>query len=51
MQLMDEIWGLESNATTHTLEVHIGRLRERFRNNPDFQLVTVHGLGYKAVLS
>lgn len=51
MQLMDEIWGMESNAATHTLEVHVGRLRERFRDNPDFEIVTVHGLGYKAVLS
>ncbi|MDO4293156.1 MAG: response regulator transcription factor [Eubacteriales bacterium] len=50
MQLMDELWGPESNADTHTLEVHIARLRERFRENPDFELTTVRGLGYKAVL-
>ena len=48
-QLMDELWGLDSEADPHTLEVHISRLRERFRDNPDFEIVTVWGLGYKAV--
>ena len=48
-QLMDEIWGMDSVATEHTLEVHIGRLREKFKDNPDFSIVTVRGLGYKAV--
>jgi DNA-binding response OmpR family regulator len=50
MQLMDEVWGYDSDATTHTLEVHIGRLREKFKDNPDFKIVTVRGLGYKAVI-
>lgn len=49
LQLMDEIWGLDSDVDPHTLEVHIGRLRERFRDNPDFEIITVRGLGYKAV--
>ena len=48
-QLMDELWGLDSEADPHTLEVHVSRLRERFRDNPDFEIVTVRGLGYKAV--
>ncbi|MDO5559004.1 MAG: response regulator transcription factor [Oscillospiraceae bacterium] len=48
-QIFDEIWGMDSDADIHTLEVHISRLRERFRNNPDFEIVTVRGLGYKAV--
>lgn len=48
-QLMDELWGLDSEADPHTLEVHISRLRERFRDNPDFEIVTMRGLGYKAV--
>lgn len=48
-QLMDELWGLDSEADPHTLEVHISRLHERFRDNPDFEIVTVRGLGYKAV--
>lgn len=50
MQLMDEIWGMDSQSDDHTVSVHIGRLRERFYNCPDFEIVTVRGLGYKAVL-
>ena len=46
-QLMDEIWGYDSESDMHTVDVHIGRLRERFRSNPDFSLVTVRGVGYK----
>jgi len=49
IQLMDEIWGLESETDDHTLNVHIGRLRDRFRNWTDFEIMTVRGLGYKAV--
>lgn len=48
-QLMDEIWGIDSETDPHTLDVHISRLRERFRGNPDFEIVTVRGLGYKVV--
>ena len=48
-QLMDEIWGYDNESDTHTVDVHIGRLRERFRNNPDFKIVTIRGVGYKAV--
>lgn len=48
-QIMDDVWGVDNNAGTHTLEVHISRLRERFKDNPDFEIVTVRGLGYKAV--
>lgn len=48
-QIMDDVWGLDSDANPHTLEVHISRLRERFKDNPDFKIVTVRGLGYKAV--
>lgn len=48
-QIMDEIWGVENEADTHTLEVHISRIRERFKNNPDFEIITVRGLGYKVV--
>lgn len=48
-QLLDEIWGIDSETDPHTLDVHISRLRERFRDNPDFEIVTVRGLGYKAV--
>ena len=48
-QLMDEIWGIDSETDPHTLDVHISRLRDRFRENPDFDIVTVRGLGYKVV--
>ena len=48
-QLMDEIWGYESESDTHTVEVHIGRLRERFKNNEDFRIVTIRGIGYKVI--
>lgn len=48
-QLMDDIWGYESETDTHTVDVHIGRLRERFRDSPDFKIVTIRGVGYKVV--
>lgn len=48
-QLMDEIWGYDSQSELHTVDVHIGRLRDRFRDNPDFEIVTMRGVGYKAV--
>ena len=48
-QLMDDIWGYESESDAHTVEVHIGKLRERFRDNTDFKIVTIRGVGYKVV--
>lgn len=48
-QIMDEIWGMESETEARTVDVHINRIRERFRENPDIEIVTVRGLGYKAV--
>ena len=49
LQLMDEIWGADPQADDHTLNVHVSRLRERFRQGWGFEIVTVRGLGYKAV--
>jgi len=49
MQLMDEIWGMDTESAEHTVSVHIGRLRERFYDWPEFSIETVRGLGYKAV--
>lgn len=46
-QLMDEIWGINSESNPHTLEVHIAKLRERFKENQDFKIITIRGLGYK----
>ncbi|MDY5221260.1 MAG: response regulator transcription factor [Eubacteriales bacterium] len=48
-QLMDEIWGYDADTDSHTVDVHIGRLRERFKDNPDFKIVTMRGVGYKVV--
>lgn len=48
-QLMDEIWGMFSETDERTVNTHINRLRERFADCPDFEIVTIRGLGYKAV--
>ncbi len=48
-QILDDIWGFEDVADSHTLDVHISRLRERFKKNTDFRIVTIRGLGYRAV--
>lgn len=50
MQLMDEIWGRNSESDLQTIDVHINRLRRRFEHNPDFEIITVRGLGYKVVM-
>ena len=50
-QLMDEIWDMESESDERTVDVHVSRLREKFRGCEDFEIVTVRGLGYKAVHS
>ena len=48
-QLMDEIWGYDSDSTERTVDVHVSHLREKFSCTNDFEIVTVKGLGYKAV--
>lgn len=48
-QLMDEIWGMDSETTDSTLNVHINRLRKKFEHYTEFELVAVRGLGYKGV--
>lgn len=48
-QLMDDIWGYDNESDTHTVDVHIGRLRDRFRSNPDFKIITMRGVGYKVI--
>ncbi|AKL96017.1 heme response regulator HssR [Clostridium aceticum] len=47
-QLMDEIWGMEAETDERTVDVHIKRLREKFVDCSEFEIVTVRGLGYKA---
>lgn len=49
IQLMDEIWGAESDTGWETVTVHIGRLRKRFEHWNEFSIESVRGLGYKAV--
>ena len=46
---MDEIWGMDTKTTENTVNVHINRLRKRFEQYPEFEIITVRGLGYKAV--
>ena len=46
-QLLDDIWGYGNESYAHTVEVHIAKLRERFRDNTDFKIVTIRGVGYK----
>ncbi len=46
--IMEEFWEMDSDSEARTVDVHINRLRERFRDNPDFEILTVRGLGYKA---
>ena len=48
-QLMDDIWGYDTESATHTIDVHIGRLRDRFKENKDFKIVTIRGVGYKVI--
>lgn len=48
-QLMDEVWDMDSETDERTVDVHINRLRDRFKQNGDFEIKTVRGLGYKAV--
>ncbi len=49
IQLMDEIWGMDTDSNDHTVNVHINRLRSRFESFPEFSIITIRGLGYKAV--
>ncbi len=49
-QLMDEFWDSASNASSRTVDVYMTKLRDKFSDCEDFEIVTVHGLGYKAVL-
>lgn len=48
-QILDDVWGMDGYVDSHTLDVHISRLRERFKKNEDFEIVTIRGLGYRVV--
>ncbi len=47
-RIMDELWGMESDTDERSVDVHINRLRDRFRDSSDFEIVTIRGLGYRA---
>lgn len=49
-QLMNEFWDAETESSSRTVDVYMRKLREKFENCKDFEIITVHGLGYKAVL-
>ena len=49
-QLMDEFWGVESETGLRAVDVYITKLRDKFSACPDFEIKTIRGLGYKAVL-
>jgi DNA-binding response OmpR family regulator len=49
VDLMQLVWGYENETDTHTVDVHIARLRERFKSSPDFKIETIRGVGYKVV--
>jgi DNA-binding response OmpR family regulator len=48
-QLMDEFWDTETSTGPRTVDVYMKKLRDKFSSCDDFEIVTVHGLGYKAV--
>lgn len=49
-QLMDEFWNADTSSSSRTVDVYMTKLRDKFSGCEDFEIVTVHGLGYKAVL-
>ena len=49
IQIMDDVWGVDSEAGWETVTVHIARLRRRFEGWGEFEIQSVRGLGYKAV--
>ncbi len=50
-QLLDDIWGYDSESGEDTVKVHISRLRNKLRDETDFRIITVKGLGYKALVT
>ena len=50
LQLMDEIWGVDSETIDTTVNVHVMRLRKRFEGWPEFEIIAIRGIGYKGVI-
>lgn len=51
LQLMDEIWGMNTSSVDTTVNVHINRIRNKFKDYPEFKIVAIKGIGYKAVIT
>ena len=49
-ELIEEIWGLDSESDFRTVDVHIKRIREKLNNVKEFEIVTIRGIGYKAII-
>ncbi|MDE6621443.1 MAG: response regulator transcription factor [Lachnospiraceae bacterium] len=49
-QLMEEFWDADSDATLRAVDMYIAKLRDKFADRPEFKIVTVYGMGYKAVI-
>ena len=47
--LMRAVWGYENESNTHTVDVHIARVRERLKDSEDLKIITIRGVGYKVV--
>ena len=50
-ELLDEIWGVECESDLRTVDVHVKRLREKFENFEEFDIVTIRGVGYKGIIN
>ena len=49
-ELIEEIWGLESESDYRTVDVHIKRIREKMADAKEFEIVTIRGIGYKSII-
>ena len=49
-EIMSEVWGYDSESDEKTINVHISKLRARFENWTEFEILTIRGLGYKAIV-
>lgn len=49
-ELIEEVWGLESNSDYRTVDVHVKRIREKMKDVDEFEIVTIRGIGYKAII-
>lgn len=49
-QIMEEFWDADSDATLRAVDMYIAKLRDKFADRPEFKIVTVYGMGYKAVV-